>query len=413
MKTPPVLTLPNELIDQIIGELSDKHLGDLRVTCTRMYDVSLETWKKRALQDKDGRPALNWAAEYNHPSLIHYLCTEFPDIAIDTPWGAKREIPLHIACERRSNEAAMALIDYGADVNYATGRLSALMEAIYNNNATLVQMLLEHNADSRVLDYNDSNIIHAAARRSRVQTLQVILDRMRAYPESMPGINDYCLWGLTALHRAAEDGAISAATLLLDYGADIDSTDARLVTPLGIAARNITDRTVSMATLLLSRGANIEGRTSENTKIWFDTPLHAALRSTASDSYLVVRLLLAHGAAINSIAASGETTMMLAVHGEHAIEYMRHIIDRGGDINTLNFEGSSAVHSLADSYEEEFTQDTLLFLQKNGADMFLANKKGLTPRDLARDWKWDWELFQATWGNGFCCSCCGSRTQWN
>ena len=343
------------------------------MTCMRMYNVSLETWKKRALQEKNGYPALNWAARYNHPSLVHYLCTEFP----------------------------------AADVDYAPNRTPPLMWAIHHDNATIVQMLLEYYADCRGF----SLLIHAAAEQREAQALQVILDRVRAYPESMPGINDRCPRGSTALHVAAHYGAIRAATLLLDYGADIDSTGARLLTPLGIAVRDITERTVSMATLLLSRGANVEGRTSENANIWFDTPLHVALRSVEWHSDSVVRLLLAHGAAIDSISASGDTTMMSAVNGADPIEKMSSIIGRGGDINMLDSEGSSAVHFLADSDEGYLTRSMLLFFEENGADMFLANESGMTPRDFARDIGWDSELIEDTWGNSLCARCRRSCTQ--
>ena len=78
METSAILTLPNELINQITRELSDKHLAYLRVANKHVCGVSLDIWKKCALQDKDGRPALNWAAEFNHPSLICYLFVEFP-----------------------------------------------------------------------------------------------------------------------------------------------------------------------------------------------------------------------------------------------------------------------------------------------------------------------------------------------
>ena len=411
MKTSTFLTLPNELINQITSELSDKHLAYLRVANKHICSVSLDIWRKRALQDKDGRPALNWAAEFNHPSLICYLFAEFPNMVIDASQESTRESLLRIACERGNNEAAMALINHGADVNYASGRGSALIRAIYARNAKMVQMLLDNNADSHVRGYRNSNILQIAACLDSVPILQVILDRMRAYPNSMPGINYHDDRGFTALHHAANACTLDTATLLLDFGADIERTDVRFQTPLGIAVPAFEATSVSMARLLLSRGANIEGRPTENPNVWFDTPLHIALQGDFIYSLEMTSILIAHSASLNSIAASGDTTMMSAIHGEHSIEKMRLIIDRGGDVNMLDCEGSSAVHLLADYEVFDSTRDILLLLQENGTDMFLANQDGLTPRDIARDCGWDRELIEATWGSGFFCERCRSRTQ--
>ena len=410
MGTSAFLTLPNELINQITSELSDKQLAYLRVANKRICGVLLDIWKKRALQDKNGRPALNWAAEFNHPSLICYLYTEFPNMVIDTSQESSRENLLRIACKRGNNEAAMALINHGADVNYASGRDSALVHAIYAYNAKMVQMLLDNNADPHVQTNANCNILQTAASQDSVPILQVILDRMRAYPDSMPGINDQDYRGYTALHHAAQARAVVAATLLLDFGADIERTDVRFQTPLGIAVPAFGDHSVSMARLLLSRGANIEGRPTENPNGWFDTPLHIALQGDFIRSLEMTSLLIAHGASLNSIAASGDTTMMSAIRGEHSIEKMRLIIDRGGDVNMLDCEGTSAVHLLADYEVFDSTRDILLLLQENGADMFLANQDGLTPRDIARDCGWGRELIEATWGSGFVCERCRSRT---
>ena len=81
-------------------------------------------------------------------------------------------------------------------------------------------MLLERNTDPHALDSGDSNILHIAARNNHAQTLRSIISVIRAYPGSMPGINDFNAVGLAALHLASEVGAASAATLLLEPGAD-------------------------------------------------------------------------------------------------------------------------------------------------------------------------------------------------
>ena len=396
------LSLPGELIDQIVGELSDKHLGDLRVTSKYLCDITLVAWKKRALGDKFGRPALEWAAEYNIPSLIDYLLKEFPDTEINTSRGRKCKNPLCIACGLGNNEAALALITLGADVNYDPGRGSALLHAVHGGHNITIQMLLERNADPYALDSGDSNIVHIAARNSHVQTLQLILSLMKAYPESMPGINDFNAAGFTALHLASEVGAVGAAEILLKSGADIDRTcdTAWRETPLVRTVRVSVSGTASMATLLLSWGANIEGRTAESqNRPNFTTPLHNALQRNSPDSYEIASLLIAHGAALNTLSGLGRPPLILAFFGKFKIPTMRLIVDGGGDVNMVDDEGLSTLHWLTRFKVLSYTRDMLRFLQEKGADMFLMDNSGMTPRDYAEKSEWDHELIEATWGD--------------
>ena len=396
------LSLPGELINQIVGELSDKHLGDLRVTSKYLRDITLVAWKNRALGDKFGRPALEWAAEYNIPSLIDYLLMEFPDTEINNSRGRKCRNLLCIACGLGNNEAVLALITHGADVNYDPGRGSALLHAVHGGHDITIQMLLERNADPYALDSGDSNIVHIAARNNHVQTLRLILSLMKADPESMPGINDFNAAGFTALHLASEVGAVGAAELLLESGADIDRTcdTAWRETPLARTVRVSLSGTASMATLLLSRGANIEGRTAESQDIPnFTTPLHNALQRNSTDSYEIASLLIAHGAALNTLDDLGCPTMILALYGKVKIPTMRLIVDGGGDINMVDNNGLSVLHWLARLSVLSYTRDMLCFLQEKGADMFLMDNSGMTPRDYAENGKWGHELIEATWGD--------------
>lgn len=399
----PILELPNELIDQIARELSDKNLGNFRVTSKCFHDITLAAWKKRALQDKGGYPALEWAAEHNKPSLIDYLLGVFPDMEVNIPQGTRDISPLRIACGVGSTQAAWALINRGADVNYVPAGRSALVQAVRGGHDMMVQMLLEKNADPNTLDYRVSNIVQVAARLNHVQTLQVILARMRAYPESMPGINDFNAQGLTALHFASGAGATGAATLLLESGADVDRTcnRNRFETPLARAVRVPTLERVKMVTLLLSRGANVEGRTNETLAITnFDTPLHLAIRGRRlPDSYDLASLLIGRGAALNVLDHAGCPTLHAALLNRD-LSMMRLIVDGGGDVNMVDEEGSSALHLLASLDIDAFTGEAVPFFRQKGADMFLVNNVGMTARDLAQGTGWDAEAIEATWGSG-------------
>ena len=74
--------------------------------------------------------------------------------------------------------------------------------------------------------------------------------------------------GETALHLAAEEGHTEAAALLLDAGADVNSTNNDGWSPLHAAAQGAS---TDMLSLVLARGANLGARTAIQA-----TPLHMA-----------------------------------------------------------------------------------------------------------------------------------------
>lgn len=349
-----------------------------------------------------GKPPLEWAAEYNKPFLIHYLLDTFPHLDINMSVIGSKTNPLCMACEQGLDDAVIALIDRGADVNYSPGKPGpAIVRAVRKGYARTVQMLLDAGADPRA---GGENLLHLAAKCKYPLTLRVILRWMEAYPESMPGINSITgSWGCTALHLACEDGAVRAAKLLLESGADIDATCCgdRLKTPLSMTVGYCSARRrVMVAALLLSWGANVEGRTTESLTIPnFDTPLHDAVKRQLPDSYELVSLLLANGAAPNALNRSGSTALRLALE-IHDLDMMRAIVNGGGDINMVDAGGSSAVHVLATWPISPFTSSVLLFFKERGADMFLVNKEGVAPRVLARMNGWDLETIEETWGSG-------------
>ena len=103
------------------------------------------------------------AAECNIRSLINYICKEFPNTEMNTSRGRRFKSPLCVACGLGNNEASLALISHGADVNYDPGPGPALLHAVHGGHNPAIQMLLERNTDPHALDSGDSHILHIAA----------------------------------------------------------------------------------------------------------------------------------------------------------------------------------------------------------------------------------------------------------
>jgi ankyrin repeat protein len=220
---PPVLLeMPNEIMDLIIGFLSDGALGNLRATTRCLHSVALSAWHNRVLEDKDGIPALEWAVRKDQLALVVHLLTTSTLMRFNLnirPRGRGPETLLGIACRLGGtrNLVARALINYGADINYAPpGGFSALLEASNDGRHNIVQMLLELGADACLLNYDGSSIIHLAARRDHIETLQIILAWENLHPGSVPDIGHTNVMGMNAYELACLCGSGGTTKILFN-----------------------------------------------------------------------------------------------------------------------------------------------------------------------------------------------------
>jgi ankyrin repeat protein len=142
------------------------------------------------------------------------------------------------------------------------------------------------------------------------RAVSLAIATLNGYPESVrfligKGADPNCRGplgpGKAALHGAAEGGSAEVATILLDYGVDVNATDDAGSTPLHEAAFN---GHLAVAEILLNRGAKLDARDSTG-----NTPLCWAAAEGHKD---LVRLLLAHGANPNVRNVDGRTPLLMA-----------------------------------------------------------------------------------------------------
>ncbi|THY86941.1 hypothetical protein D6C92_08266 [Aureobasidium pullulans] len=196
---------------------------------------------------------------------------------------------LQMAARQGRREIMTALIDHGANINSSDGYLCVLSEAIRYNTSDVVDLLLEKGAD-----------INA-------KTL-----------DSMP------------LEVAARLGDRKIVQALLDHGADIHST-SRHGCSLYHAADAGNDDIVE---LLLKHGAQVDGHAK-----WRTTPLQAAAHKEYKS---IVRVLLYHGACINTVRKSGSALYLAALYGEE--QMIQLLAKRGADVDLAIRDASSRKH---------------------------------------------------------------------
>lgn len=143
--------------------------------------------------------------------------------------------------------------------------------------------------------------------------------------------------GLTPLHHTANyihDNAIHAVHILVDGGADPNSIDHDLLTPMHFAA---TRDNIQVVQALCDRGANLYGTSVSN-------PWSPAFFAIINQSNRVLRLLLDRGHSPNHTGPGRRSLLHAAVecHNHIAIEML---LESGANIDDIDEYGMSALGS--------------------------------------------------------------------
>jgi ankyrin repeat protein len=107
------------------------------------------------------------------------------------------------------------------------------------------------------------------------------------------------------------------------------------------------------------------------------TPLHQAV---LGNSVGLVGLLIEAGADVNAKDAHGFTPLHFAAQ-EYMPEIARILVGKGADVNACDEDGNSVLWRAV--FSSAGRDEIARFLVENGARDDLANREGVTPRDLA------------------------------
>lgn len=246
-----------------------------------------------------------------------------------------------------------------------TGR-TMLQIAFDSNDVEIMALLLDYGAESRVLPFEETSMLHQAVSRSFVKVVQLLLSHgADINMRSTDG-------GKTALHVAASIGDLTIVQLLMDAGADTEAVDDQNQTALYAA---VFLRRTEIVQLLLDRGIAVDPR--EQVK---QTALHAA---AAAGDYTIMQLLLDKGANIEATDSWNQTALHVAVaYRKEAVVQL--LLDKGADIAARNIGRCTALHIASDgSYESSGStinqrEAIINILLDKGADVESGDKKGNT-----------------------------------
>ncbi|PNP80395.1 hypothetical protein FNYG_05994 [Fusarium nygamai] len=188
------------------------------------------------------------------------------------------------------------LLKKGANPNEKNGtHKTPLSIASSNNRNEVVKALLRGKADINLEDHNRKIALHYAAEYNNYDIVTTLLDP--SYKVTIDALDSQ---RYTPLHCACMKGNDRIASLLLKSGASWNARSQRGETPLHLSV-------LSSETAQELLGAEAE---PDPTDILMQTPLHKAARQDSVES---VKLLVKHGAAIDSYDSDGDLPLSLAL----------------------------------------------------------------------------------------------------
>ena len=259
--------------------------------------------------------------------------------------------------------------------------------------------------DYAQMQHLDQDVIHAPQHEpfnEKIETERAIIAAIRAddpqrlaafFPQGVP--KDAQVAKAPLVTRAVDLGAEKVLAYLVEQGADVNSRDAAGKTLLIEAARTAQP---SFVKYLLLHGANVNsvdkdgktalmnignvqtGQSSVSTRI-FPTS-HIANYSyavPAQDEEETLRLLLEHGADVNSADKMGRTLLMWAVQ-EYPLAAVRLLIAQGANVKSTLSSGYSVLMYAIPREDPELLQ----LLLDTGADVNKPDTTIGTPLHYAR-----------------------------
>jgi ankyrin repeat protein len=242
------------------------------------------------------------------------------------------------------------LLSRGAKIDATDDHGSTpLLEASWKGHAVVVRLLLERgaNVNAATID-SGATALHEAAGKGHSDVVELLLSY-----KADPALKDKT--GETAPEEALRNRQARVVGVFMDRGV-ISPADA------GKQLKNAVLRgQTDMTTILLDRGV--------------DPNPGLLLHDAALKGFVdVAGSLIAHGAKVNALNASGSTPLHdAALAGKAGM--VEFLLSKGAEINARDREtGSTALH-LAASWGRTEALDVLL---KRGADRTIANKAGIS-----------------------------------
>jgi uncharacterized protein len=283
------------------------------------------------------------------PSLAMPLAALFALFALVAA-PALAESPLADAIESGRRDAALELIEEGADVAAAQGDgTTPLHWAAYQLDTDLVKRLIARGARANTANRYGATPLGEAAKAANTEIVELLLEA----GADVAAVNAD---GETVLMLAARTGSTEVVQQLIDAGADVNAREAwRDQTALMWAAEGAFPAVVD---LLIEHGADVRARAAANdwgSQITSEpraqyrptgglTPLLYAARSGCVEC---VQSILAAGEHVDRPTPDAVTALMLAIDN-YEFDTAKALLDAGANPHVCDWWGRTALYLAVD-----------------------------------------------------------------
>jgi ankyrin repeat protein len=388
--------------------------------------------------ESDGTTALHWAVQRGDLDLVQRLIRAGANVNAKNDYGST---PMAEAAVLARAPVLEALLKAGADVESpnADGQ-TALMIVARTSQVDAARLLLSHGASVNAVEKwrGQTALMWAVAQKQPAMVKELIargadvnarsiVNNWQRQVTAEPRAIYRPAGGLTALLFAAREGCAECARLLVDGGADINLADPENISPLLMA---IINGRFDTASYLIKKGAN-----PNRWDFWGRSPLYAAVdlntvprggrpdrpSTDETTSLHVIEMLLAAGAnpnaqlklappfrnvgndrGLDGMLTTGTTPLLRAAKALDA-PAVTVLLEHGADLSLANARGITPIMAAAGLgsvdadtrgfYLSEDTQqraiESLTLLIKAGGNINSKDARGLTPLHEAARWGWN------------------------
>ncbi|NQU11507.1 ankyrin repeat domain-containing protein [bacterium] len=277
--------------------------------------------------------------------------------------GNQQETKLLVAAADGRAAEVDQLLAAGTNINASDRRgWTALYHAINQQHPEIALQLLHRGAECQRSARGGSSPVSIAAEKNDVSVLKELLAR-HAPVESINTDGD------TPLMLAAARGSVAAAELLLAVGADVNRRQPTGLhnTVLMIAIEN---GQLDAVKLLVLHGAAVESVNQLR-----NTPL---ILATIHGEVAILKFLREHGADVNADGQYAFTPLMHAANQSQLLA-AQYLVEAGADVNRTQSDGTSALMVAAQFASPEMVQ----FLVDHGANVNATGQFGRTAMSWA------------------------------
>ncbi len=398
--------------------------------------------------EADGTTALHWAVHHGDLDLVRRLIRAGAKVNARNEYGAT---PMSEAAVVADPAMLEALLAAGADVESANADgQTALMVVARTSQVEAARVLLKRGANVNAVEQwrGQTALMWAAAQQQPAMVKALLaagadvnarstVNNWERQVTAEPRAIYRPAGGLTPLLYAAREGCVECATLLVEAGASINLADPEGISPLLMAVMNMH---FDLAAALIRKGAN-----PDKWDFWGRAPLYTAIdlntiprggrpdrpsldKTTSLD---VAGMLLEAGANVNvqlklsppfrnigndrgldGLLTMGATPVLRAAKALDA-PAIRVLLENGADVKLANSRGITPLMAAAgmgsvdaDTRGFYLSEDveqrsiaSLTLLLKAGGDINARDPRGLTPLHEAARWGWN-DVVQFLVSNG-------------